>query len=128
MQNCEGENSVNYHSKLVALKMHSMRRRIWFKALNQLERAQIDLNVRFVKKVRSPSLAKVLDMIISKLSTALQSKVLRAVRSVGFPLAMKLSKLAQSWGYKSATMWAQDSRFARFLAIMKLNSGQTRQQ
>jgi hypothetical protein len=99
-----------------------MRRGIWHKVLNRLERAQVDLTVRVVKKVRSLCLAKVLNMIIDKLSTALQSRFLMAVRSVGFSLALKLSKIAQSWGLGTAEAWALDSRFARFLAIMDINS------
>jgi len=125
MQNCEGENSMNYHAKLIELKTRSMRRRIWHKVLNKLERAQVNLTIRIVKKVRSPLLARVLNSIINKLSNALQSKVLTMTKLVGFTLARKLSKIAQSWGHKTAEMWAQDSKFARFLAIMNLNSAPT---
>lgn len=116
---------MNYIPKLVALKKRSLRRGIWHKVLNNLERAQINLTVRIVKKVRSSFLTEVLDLIINKLYAALQSKVLMMVKSVGFPLALKLSEIAQSWGHTSAKTWAEDPKFARFLAVMNLNSIRT---
>ncbi len=122
MPNCEGETTMNYCLRLAALKLRSMRRGIWHRALTQLERAQVDLTVRMVKIVRSPLLAKVLDKIVDKLTSALQSTVLRLIISVGYPEALKLGRVAQSWGHNSAHVWAQDSKFARFLAIMYVNS------
>ena len=122
MQDYEGESLMNYCSRLAALKLRSLRRRIWHRVLNPLERAQVDLTIRVVKQVRSPFLAKVLDSIIKKLSGALQSVVLTMVKTVGFPQAQKLSKIAQSWGNKAAEMWVCDRRFAKFLAVMHLNA------
>ena len=114
---------MDYLGRLVDLKRRSMRRRVWFRILSSLERAQVDLTVRVVEKVRSPRLSRVLDKIVDKLCSALQSKVLLKVRSVGLPSAQKLSLLAQSWGNKMAKDWAQDLRFARFLAVLDLNLG-----
>ena len=116
---------MSYHSGLAALKARSLRRGVWFRVLSALERAQVDLTVRVVKNVRSPHLMKVLDAIVNKLSEALQGKVARMVRSIGFPLAQRLGCLAQSWGHRSAEKWARDARFARFLAVMYMNSGHT---
>ena len=116
---------MSYSSRLAALKTRSLRRGVWFRVLSALERAQVDLTVRVVKDVRSPRLVRVLDAIVSKLSEALQGKVARMVRSVGFPLAQRLGCLAQSWGHRSAEMWARDARFARFLAVMYMNSACT---
>lgn len=99
-----------------------MRRGVWYTVLSGLERAQVDLTIRIVKRVRSPLLAKVLDRIINKLTVVLMSSIHRMVRSQGYALTFRLSKIAQSWGYKSAKTWVNDSRFAKFLAIMSLNS------
>jgi hypothetical protein len=113
---------MNYCLRLVELKRRSVRRGIWHRVLSELERAQVDLTVRLVKVVRSPLLAMVLDRLVNKLSSALESKVSSLVRSVGFPVALRLSRIAQSWGYEAAQTWGEDSKFARFLAIMNLNS------
>jgi hypothetical protein len=114
---------LNYCSELVALKRRSLRRGIWFRVLNGLERAQVDLTVRVVERVRSSVLARVLASIINKLSQALESRVSASIKTVGFPSALRLSRIAQSWGYESAEEWIGDSKFARFLAILHLNSG-----
>ena len=116
---------MSYCLRLVELKRRSVRRGIWHRILSGLERAQVDLTVRMVKVVRSPLLATVLDRIINKLSSALQSRILSLVRSVGFPMALRLSRIAQSWGYEAAQTWGEDSGFARFLAITDLNSTYT---
>lgn len=115
----------SYTDVLRALKVKSMRRGVWYRVMSRLERAQVDLTLRVVKRVQSPLLAQVLDLIVEKLSNALQGRVSRITRSIGFPLALKLSRMAQGWGNGSAQAWAQDSGFARFLAIMSLNSNDT---
>jgi hypothetical protein len=109
-------------ARLRALRLRSMRRRMWFRVLSQLERAQVDLTLRMVQRVRSPFLASVLETIIVKLQSALESRIVRLVRSVGAPLARKLGEIAQSWGYRAAAAWRHDVRFARFLAVMRINS------
>lgn len=113
---------MSYRAKLFALKKRCMRRRIWFRVLNGLERAQVDLTFRVVTTVRSALLARVLSMISGKLSSALQSKVLRAIKKVGIPLTHKISLIAKGWGHKAAESWAGDMKFARFLAVTNLNA------
>jgi len=51
----------------------------------------------------------------------LESKIARAMREIGFPLACKLSLFAQKWGNIDARDWAKDMGFVRYLAVMKLN-------
>ena len=113
---------MSYCIRLVDLKRRSLRRGIWHSVLSGLERAQVDLTVRLVKVVRSRLLARVLDRLVNKLSSALESKVSRLIRSVGFPAALRLSSIAQRWGYKAAQTWSEDLKFARFLAIIEMNS------
>jgi hypothetical protein len=113
---------MSYCIRLVDLKRRSLRRGIWHSVLSGLERAQVDLTVRLVKVVRSRFLARVLDRLVNKLSSALESKVSRLIRSVGFPAALRLSSIAQRWGYKAAQTWSEDLKFARFLAIIEMNS------
>ena len=113
---------MSYRARLLALKKRCLRRGIWFRVLNRLERAQVDLTFRIVTTVRSALLARVLNMISCKLSSALQSRVLSAIKKVGIPLTHKISLIAKGWGHKSAETWAGEMKFARFLAIMNLNS------
>ena len=122
MPECDGDPAPRYCSTLLALRQRSLRRGLWHRVLSRLERAQVNLTLRVVKTVRSPLLRRVLDAIVSKLADALQSTVMRVMRSVGYASARQLGQWAQRWGHPSADAWARDAGFARFLAIMYLNS------
>jgi len=96
-------------------KKLALRRRIWFNALSRVERGIIDLTIRYVDKIQSATLAKVVTAIIIKLQCAMECVVDRSVRTVGLPLARNISNIAVSWGNHLASMWADDYAFARFL-------------
>jgi hypothetical protein len=81
----------------------------------------MDLAIKVVEKVRSPVLARSLISIAKKLTNAMESEVMRLMRTVGRPLAQKLSEIAQSWGNKSARLWAVDIGFIQYLAIVQKN-------
>jgi hypothetical protein len=107
---------------LTSLRSRALRRGSWFRVLGKVERALVDLTIKVVDQVRSPVLYKALVSIVKKLESASDNRVSRAIRTVGFPCAQKLSLLAQKWGNKSAQNWMFDLSFARFIAIMHINS------
>ncbi|RLI40192.1 hypothetical protein DRO69_13240 [Candidatus Bathyarchaeota archaeon] len=109
-------------SELIRIKIKAMRRKVWFRTLTRSERAQIDLTIRYVQKVRSLLLTKVLVSIVRKLKDVLESRVARAIREVGFSLAEKLSQIAKSWGNNSASRWVEDHGFTQYLTIMWMNA------
>jgi hypothetical protein len=95
---------------------------VWFRALPRIDRVLFDLTIKVARdSVRSTSLAKSIFSIVGKLRERLESKLASAIRNIGFPLARKLSHLAQKWGNQSAQEWAKDIEFAKYLAITKLN-------
>jgi hypothetical protein len=55
--------------------------------------------------------------IMEKLQYAMESTLDKLVRTVGLPLAKKISAIAVSWGNHLASLWAEDSAFALFLVI-----------
>ena len=59
--------------KLNETKKHALRRGVWFKALNRVERGIIDLTVKYVDNIKSTKLAKVLTAIIEKLQATTES-------------------------------------------------------
>jgi hypothetical protein len=103
--------------KLAEAKRAAFRRGVWFRVLNRVERGVIDLTMRYVDNVKSATLAKVLTAIMEKLQQATESMVDRLVRTVGVLLAQKASGIAVSWGNLSASEWANDRGFARYLAF-----------
>ena len=108
--------------KLVKLKLKAIRGGVWFRALSRIDRALVDLTITVVHGVQSFTLARIVFSIVTKLEDALENRFLNALKEVGFPQARKLSLFAQKWGNVSARNWAFDLSFARFLAIMHLNS------
>lgn len=98
-----------------------MRTGVWFRALPRIDRALFDLTIKVAHCVRSRILANRILLITGKLEALFESKLARAIRDFGFPLARKLSLLAQKWGNEGAQEWAKDAGFAQYLAIVKLN-------
>jgi hypothetical protein len=103
--------------RLAETKKFALRRRIWFSTLSRVERGIIDLTIKYVDRIQSITLAKVVTAIIVKLQCALESIVDRLVKTVGLPLVRKISDIAVSWGNHLAFMWADDCAFARFLVF-----------
>ena len=109
-------------NELAEAKAKALRRGIWFRVLTRAERAQMDLTMRIVKRIRSFTLAKVVTSIVEKLLVAMESKVARLMREVGQSLARKLSGIAQNWGNKLANRWEKDQSFVRHLTINYINT------
>jgi hypothetical protein len=107
--------------ELIKIKTKAMRRRVWFKTLTMSERAQIDLTIKFVQKVRSLLLSRVLVSIMRKLMDVIEGRVVCAMRDVGCGLAEKISRIARSWGNQSASEWMEDRGFTQYLTIMWMN-------
>ena len=107
--------------ELIAIKLKSLRKRVWFRVLNECERALINLSIRVVDVVRSEKLAKVLSIAVEKLRKTMRSLMDRA-KEVGQPLAEKLSMVAaQAWGNLEAWDWANDKFYAIYLGLSILN-------
>src|SRR3989304_4249680 len=115
--------STNFLEKrqLVKLKMKAMRAGVWFRALPRIDRVLVDLTIKVADNIRSPHLAKCILAITGKLEGILESKLSRAIREIGLPIAYKLSLFAQKWGNKAAEKWTSDQDFACYWAVMKLN-------
>ena len=106
---------------LSKLKLRAVRAGVWFRALPRIDRVLVDLTIKVAQSIRSVSLAESILSVTRKLEDLLESRVCRAIREVGTPLACKLGTLAQDWGHKGAWTWGSDHGFAQYLAIMKLN-------
>ena len=108
-------------AELVRLKLKAMRSGVWFRGLSRLDRVLVDLTIRVAGSVRSFILARNILAVVRKLEGIMESKFVRAVREVGFPIARRLSSIAQEWGNVGAKGWESEKRFATFLAAISLN-------
>jgi hypothetical protein len=102
---------------LARIRLLALRRRVFFKVLNRVERALFYLATKVVIRVRSRVLADALNSIVEKLIDAMESTVSRQMKHIGVPLAEKISRIAQKWGNMSASEWARDRGFIQYLAI-----------
>lgn len=109
-------------TKLSSLKQRALRKRVWFKILDRAERAIVDLTIRVVKTIRSPTLTEIIMTISEKLQEAMESQVVRFTETIGRPLAQKLARLAFSWGNREALKWPKNHSFTRYLTIIEINT------
>src|SRR5260370_21828788 len=95
---------------LVGLKTRGLRRRVWYWALDRMERGLVDLTIRWVDKVRSGRMTETLMRILAKLAQALETGVGK-VLARGRVLAVRASELAVGWGNRSAFSWRFEQAF-----------------
>ena len=107
---------------LEGLRSRALRRRLWFKVLDGLERSIVNLVCRVVDRVRSPVLGRVLLGIVVKFRDAMKGEFVRLVESFGVRRAFELALVAVGWGYAGAREWSREAGFARFLAVVEFNA------
>jgi hypothetical protein len=96
--------------KLAGLKTRALRRRVWFRVLDRVERGLLDLTIRWVDNVRSGLLTETLLRILVKLARAMEQGMAR-VLTVGRERALRASLLAMGWGNSQAYEWRFDRGF-----------------
>jgi hypothetical protein len=102
---------------LARIRLLALRRRVFFRVLNRVERALFYLATKVISRVRSKVLANALNSIVEKLLDSMESTVGRQMKLIGVPLAEKISRIAQKWGNLSASEWAHDRGFIQYLAV-----------
>ena len=132
MQNRKGEDSKMKKARemrtplsrneLVKVKTRALRKGVWYSVLTKVERACMDLVIKVVEMVRSRLLIKVLYSLLKKLEEAMESQIWRLMREIGSNVALKLSRIAQEWGHKSAAQWAKDKNFIKYLTVTHMNA------
>ena len=108
-------------NQLSKIRQKAIRAGVWFKVLPRIDRVLVDLTIQITDSVRSSFLAKSLVVVVSKLDSLLEIRLVRLIRIVGQPLAEKASLIAQYWGNLNAKSWATDRCFALYLTVMQAN-------
>jgi len=109
-------------SNLAKLRLRAVRSGVWFRALIKIDRVLVDLALKVVPKIQSGVLIAALTAVVKKLEAALKNKMELATEKYGFELALRAGLTAQRLGHKSSSSWAVDRSFAKFLAVMYINS------
>jgi len=89
--------------------------------LSKVERAILDLTIKCVKVIRSPTLESALSNIVYKIVKALENRFLSEVEKVGRQLAENLGNIAQKWGNKTASNWKRDKGFIIYLGVNSIS-------
>jgi len=108
-------------SFLSEIRRKALRKGVWYKALDALERGILSLASRVVERVESAVLGVELVKIMSKLKDSMMSGFVRRVREFGLWRAREVAEQAVGWGHKSSAAWASNLNFARYLTLMDYN-------
>jgi hypothetical protein len=103
------------------VRQKALRKRVWYRALDRLERGIFNLTTQIVDRVESELLGVELVKMLSKLSDAMKSGFVRCMEEFGVGKARSISAQAVSFGYASAEAWARDEGLIRYLAFLKVN-------
>ena len=106
---------------LSEMRRRAIRKGVWFKALDNVERGILSLTARLVDKVESAVLGVELVKILNKLRDALKSGFVKQMEAFGFKRARELAKLALQWGHGAAQVWASDLSYVRYLTLIDMN-------
>lgn len=107
---------------LVKLRSRACKNGTWYETLSRTERAIVDLTIRCVEKIRSPTLAKTISRIMGKLTQTLQKTFIERAQEIGTEISKRIVEIAQEWGNKKSSEWETDDNFIKFLGVTALNT------
>ena len=99
----------------------ALRRRVWYKALDNVERGIVNLTISIVESVKSPGLRGEIYKILFKLRRALRSAFSTHMEEYGARKLVDIIRVALSFGNEEARNWGTD-QFARLLAVNNYNN------
>jgi len=98
-----------------------LRRGVWVRVLDGVERGILSLTCRLVDRVESEVLGVVLVKIVDKLRDAMKSEFVRLMETYGLNRVRDVVRLTLKWGNESSIGWARDLGFVRYLTAMRVN-------
>lgn len=82
----------------------------------------MNLTIKVVEEVKSSNLCGILTAIAARLMDALRGQFLKKVWERGYDLAVRLARLAHSWGNVKALSWIKDKAYILYLGFSSLNT------
>lgn len=98
------------------------RKRVWYRALDGIERNIVNLTIRVVERVKSNTLADQLTTILDKLREAMKSAFIRHCESYGVDRLREVIEIALSFGSVRALGWSGDESMVRLLALNNMHN------
>ena len=125
-EDTEEQNQSGVHpivlKELSKLRRKSIRKGVWFNALTKIQRGIVDLTLRYVERVRSKILEKVLSEIMSKLRYVVDHFFTWMLELTGQPIAERMSRAAAALGVKGADRWMEDQSYIQLLGLHDLST------
>jgi len=109
-------------SFLDSVRRRAVRGRVWFRALDGLERGILSLSAKILDVVHSASLQVELAKIVGKIEDVLRGVFERRLLSYGLARAREIVAYAVRLGCVNALGWLLGSSFARYVTFMSLNT------
>jgi len=108
-------------SFLGGLRRKSLQKRVWYSALDKVERGIITLSIRLIDAVQSETLGIEIVKITKKLRDALRSPFVTYLETFSLKEALKIADQAAEFGNKKAQEWVYDFGFTRYLTLLNHN-------
>ena len=106
---------------LLDVRRRAIRKRVWYRCLDDVDRGIFYLVTRVVDRIESGLLGSVLVKMLKRLRDAMKSEFARHIDSFGYGAARRVAGQAFSFGSKLVSGWARDLSFIRYLTMMDLN-------
>ena len=107
---------------LLSVKRKALRRGVWFRALDGLDRSFINLTCTVLYKIKSVTMIRGIMDIVLKLREAMKGGFQRLTETLGVQRAWKAAENALRWGNMDASFWRDDLGFHMFHAMIEFNS------
>jgi len=104
------------------LKQRALRKGIWFKVLDRVDRGIFNLTIEIVESVQSLILARQVMNIMVKLRNALKSEFETYVSTFGVLRLVEIVEQAVKLGCREALKWREDAGFSRYLAMNDIHN------
>ena len=108
-------------SFLSDMRRKALRKGVWYKALDALERGILSLTSRVIERVESAVLGIELVKILNKLRDSMKSGFVRHMEEKGRERARNMAFLAIKWGHEKARGWISDIGFVKYLTMIEFN-------
>jgi len=106
---------------LVEARRRALRRGVWYRALDGVERGILSLASQIIDTVRSSMLSVQLVKIIAKIRDACKSGFIKHLERFGMARVRVIQAQAASFGYREAEGLSKDSKFMRYLIFIDFN-------
>ncbi len=106
---------------LVEVRRRALRRGVWYRALDGVERGILSLASQILDTVRSSMLSIQLVKIIAKIRDVCKSGFIKHLERFGMARVRVIQAQAFSFGYEGAKTLSSDFDFVRYLIFLDFN-------